>query len=558
MNKANAPERNAAIWYADDGYDPAKGMNGRRVAGKSFIEGFFRHASVDQFLGVVPSVRSGRGFRALAAPYANGRPVRIQPLSNVNGSADFGTVFYPAPLLQLEAQRRFFAGQAAFSLCGITHTTSTTAVMQGIFDMRMAPVEPWDAVICTSNAVQTSIRWQMDQVDAYIERRFGYAPPPRPMTPVIPLGVNKDEFRIKAAIGNALRKKLGIPKSTRVAMIMSRLTVEEKFDPLPAYRALQLAQRQFKGKLALILCGYFGGPFDKHLFESGAKMLMPDVELHIVDGKDPDQKAAAFSASDFFLFPIDNLQETFGIAPLEAMAAGLPVIASDWDGMRDTISPDVGFRIPTCMARDTGHYGRESLRYLTTEDAYHTYLTKIAGMTQIDVPSMADKILLLARDTDLTKKMGAAARRRVAQMYDWSVIIPRYQDLWAEQTQMRLGATEEERNRYKGLGSPVVPHATDLFRSYPTETGLEPATRFVANTDDDAGAEKAIKALAALRRTRYSERSINVIVQLHQAFAADPAGTTLQDAINTLGVRPAAAERFTVWLLKYDFIRVAE
>jgi glycosyltransferase involved in cell wall biosynthesis len=46
-------------------------------------------------------------------------------------------------------------------------------------------------------------------------------------------------------------------------------------------------------------------------------------------------------------FPIDNVQETFGLAPVEAMAAGLPLIVSDWDGMKDTVTPDVGFRIPT-------------------------------------------------------------------------------------------------------------------------------------------------------------------------------------------------------------------
>ena len=43
--------RNAAIWYAQDGFDPAaKGINGRRVAGASFLTGFLRHAAVDEFV----------------------------------------------------------------------------------------------------------------------------------------------------------------------------------------------------------------------------------------------------------------------------------------------------------------------------------------------------------------------------------------------------------------------------------------------------------------------------------------------------------------------------
>ena len=35
------PATNAAIWFTADGYDPAKkGINGRRVAGESFLRGF--------------------------------------------------------------------------------------------------------------------------------------------------------------------------------------------------------------------------------------------------------------------------------------------------------------------------------------------------------------------------------------------------------------------------------------------------------------------------------------------------------------------------------------
>ena len=44
----------------------------------------------------------------------------------------------------------------------------------------------------------------------------------------------------------------------------------------------------------------------------------------------------------------DNMQETFGLTPIEAMAAGLPSVVSDWDGYRDTVQHrEHGFRIPT-------------------------------------------------------------------------------------------------------------------------------------------------------------------------------------------------------------------
>ena len=37
----------------------------------------------------------------------------------------------------------------------------------------------------------------------------------------------------------------------------------------------------------------------------------------------------------------DSVEETFGIVPIEAMAAGLPVVVSDWDGYKDTVRDNV-------------------------------------------------------------------------------------------------------------------------------------------------------------------------------------------------------------------------
>ena len=38
---------------------------------------------------------------------------------------------------------------------------------------------------------------------------------------------------------------------------------------------------------------------------------------------------------DIFVSLSDNIQETFGLTPLEGMASGLPVVATDWNGYRD-------------------------------------------------------------------------------------------------------------------------------------------------------------------------------------------------------------------------------
>ena len=47
----STPKYNSAIWYASDGDDPDnKGINGRRVAGASFLKGFAAHGRVEEFV----------------------------------------------------------------------------------------------------------------------------------------------------------------------------------------------------------------------------------------------------------------------------------------------------------------------------------------------------------------------------------------------------------------------------------------------------------------------------------------------------------------------------
>lgn len=46
-------DRNAAIWFSSDGFNPSvKGINGRRVAGESFVRGFLRNAVVDDYVSL--------------------------------------------------------------------------------------------------------------------------------------------------------------------------------------------------------------------------------------------------------------------------------------------------------------------------------------------------------------------------------------------------------------------------------------------------------------------------------------------------------------------------
>lgn len=217
-------ERNAAIWYAPDGFDPGKGVNGRRMAGDSFLRGWFRHADAAEWVGLTHGPMDERGFRALAEELRPGAAVRVERLENARAMAPVGTMFFSGPNFATETWRRGLWGATAYAICGITHTISTKAVMEGAWHLRASPQAEWDAVICTSRAVKAALETQMEMIDEFLAARFGGVVPPRPQMPVIPLGIDCDAFAPDPAAGAALRAELGIAAEDSVALVVARLS----------------------------------------------------------------------------------------------------------------------------------------------------------------------------------------------------------------------------------------------------------------------------------------------------------------------------------------------
>ena len=559
------PSTNAAIWYSADGFDPGKkGINGRRVAGESFLRGFFAHADVAEFVSLAHSQSDHADFAAMAARLGATKPLRAVRLDNPATLAPVEVVYYPAPVIGTEFWRREPMGSAAWALCGITHTTATRNVMQVMFDMRAAPQMPWDAVICTSAAVQASMRRLMELADEHLARRFpGGILPTRPLLPVIPLGVNCDDFQPDPAAGAALRRRLGIAEGDFVATCIARLTPDEKFDPLPLFLAMEQAAREVAvfggGKLHLVLCGQFREALWSEVFASAAARLMPSCGYHLLDGGDAGERKATLSAGNVFVFPIDNVQETFGLAPVEAMAAGLPVIVSDWDGMKDTVTPEVGFRIPTELPRP-GLATYVSLRHLGGTDTYMQYLSQLSAMTSVDVPALARALVTLATDPELAARMGANARVRARTLYDWRAVVPQMQALWAEQVAMlhharsRRGPDVAPRDAGR---LPVGPAPDEMFAAYPTR--MPAADRRLAARAPGAGLGPA--EMIALRnyamRRRFLEDPARIEAILAAFAATGPAGATEADIAAALGLPVLVVARVVTWLVKYDYLTEA-
>jgi hypothetical protein len=358
-------------------------------------------------------------------------------------------------------------------------------------------------------------------------------------------------------MGKALRDRLGIAGDEIACAIIARLSPTEKFDPLPLYIALAEARRQAKRGFHLLLCGQFPDSYSRRVFTTAAQALMPEVGLHLLDGADAAERRATLSGADLFLFPIDNVQETFGLAPIEAMAAGLPVIVSDWSGMKDTVPPEAGFRIPTETARSdlSAYLGR---RHFNDTDTYGQYLSQLSALTCIDLRALTAALVALAGNPGLRERMGRAGQAHARQTYDWQAVIPAYEALWAEQAAMLHHA--------RSSGSAPSPmRATDLpphpgpgvfFAGYPSRSGPDPDARFCASSAV-AGLPPVAKMLelrhyAALKRLIESPERIAAL--LEAATAAGSAGGLLHDLARDAGLPEPAAMRAILWLMKYGYV----
>ena len=95
-----------------------------------------------------------------------------------------------------------------------------------------------------------------DRVDSYLLDRLGKVPP-RPQLPVIPLGVNTQDFAADPQLRAALRSENGWGEDDVVFLTVARLAPHVKFDPIPFFIALEAAQNQLGDKKETAFCCFW-------------------------------------------------------------------------------------------------------------------------------------------------------------------------------------------------------------------------------------------------------------------------------------------------------------
>lgn len=549
---------NPCIYYHPEAYSTSgPKLMGRHAAGESFLRGFLQHARNQEFWLQVQKLEHAQQFRAAATALQRTQPVKAVQAQHLAALAEPGLVYHPGPGIGDHAWQRAAHGHAAWSLCGITHTTSSAGAMDALAQWVTAPVQPWDAVICTSTAVKTHVeRLLQAQVD-HLAQRLGATRLVLPQLPVIPLGIHTQDFAYGESDRAEARRTLGVDAQALVVLFMGRLSFHAKAHPLAMYQALQQAAQDAAARgrqVVLVECGWHANEFIAQAHAEAAALACPAVRVVTLDGRDAAQRRTAWAGADVFCSLSDNIQETFGIVPIEAMAAGLPVVVSDWDGYRDTVRDGVdGFRVPTLMP-SAGLGTDLAWRHAAEIDTYDMYCGHTCMLVAVDVQATAQAFTRLFESPELRREMGQAGRQRAREVYDWAAIIPRYEALWAGLAQVRQGQAEA----IKPLPHPW-PACMDpfhAFAAYPSHL-LTPQT-LLALVDADADA--ALARVRACRRLAMVDFARAVLPGDEDVQAVLAAATGPREAQALVQGIEAARRPFVfrslAWLLKLGVLKV--
>jgi glycosyltransferase involved in cell wall biosynthesis len=213
---------------------------------------------------------------------------------------------------------------------------------------------------------------------------------PRKRVVVIPNGIELELYDPAAARRGAWRERLGVPDGAVLLGGVGRLTEQKGFDDMiKAFAAID------RPDVWLVIAG--DGPDWEELrelarmFDVSSRVLMPGF-VEDVPGL----------LADLDLFVLSSRHEGHPMVMLEAMAMACPVVATDLDGVADTITEGVDGRLVPVG----------------------------------DIPALAEALTVLIRDPDGAALLGRNARKKIKRDFTVERVVQRtavlYEELLAE------------------------------------------------------------------------------------------------------------------------------
>ncbi len=336
-----------------------------------------------------------------------------------------------------------------------------TATMHGISYAFVIPllavsllygVTEGDKLICSSDAQRKALLHLLTRASQPLQPKM--APEKlEQITALIPLGVDPNRFLPMDK--KVARQQWGLPPEGLIILYLGRLVIT-KTDFLPLFRAFREIRKAFPSSW-LVLAGQeyppgFSRQMARYADELGVKdyiIMLPSVP--------ESAKPSLYNAADVFVSLSHTPEESFGIALLEAMACGLPVVATDWDGYREiVVDGETGSLVPTWWGECD-----EDVNLLALMGAWETDHFFLTQGVAFSVDRLIETLSSLLGEAEKREEMGRKGRERVEKMFCWETIIPQYERLWLQR----------EESSFNLLTQPMsfsLPKFWQTFRHYPT------------------------------------------------------------------------------------------
>lgn len=175
---------------------------------------------------------------------------------------------------------------------------------------------------------------------------------------LLPFSYSEQKFHPPTPMETAaIRRRLGIPSRAPLVLYSGRCTVEKQVHSvLKVFSVVRAAVPDAHLVLA--------GPLDDSRFSefgvvplemaSIIRRVIANLDLagrvHVPGPLAPDDLRAVYGAADVAVSLSLHHDENFGLAPVEAMACGTPVVGTCWGGLQDTVAHgEAGFHVGTTV-----------------------------------------------------------------------------------------------------------------------------------------------------------------------------------------------------------------
>lgn len=313
------------------------------------------------------------------------------------------------------AARALWATRAVPVVCMLHSLHASHLITEYTNQLLGGALYPFDTVISPSHCGAVAYRHQLDALGAWLATRMKTPPQNTARVEVIPYGIETALYQDLHQL--SCRQALSIDAGAIVILAMGRLSKQEKADVLPLLLAVK-ALRERGRDVKLVLAGGTGSGAEDY----GAAITEMLSTLDLIDHVALHRNVSAFNkvlfygAADIFVAASDNIQETFGMTLLEAMAAGLPVVAAEWDGYREIVRHgETGLLVPTYWTEiprvgDHVHRIAEGIGGYGHRDLHESVV--------VDCDALVQHLDALVTNPDLRHALGEKGRAICVADYD--------------------------------------------------------------------------------------------------------------------------------------------